>query len=112
MCEVPGVELLWFGPADYSSTAGFRGQWEGPGVAEDILKLKDQVRAAGKQCGLIATSIDDLQLRQSQGFRAIGLGMDTGLMLRSLKQSLAAVGRDRNIRASLTPDADVLPKRE
>jgi 2-keto-3-deoxy-L-rhamnonate aldolase RhmA len=33
MCEVPGVELLWFGPADYSSTAGFRGHWEGPGVA-------------------------------------------------------------------------------
>ena len=36
MCQVDGVELMWFGPADFSSTAGFRGQWEGPGVAEQI----------------------------------------------------------------------------
>lgn len=104
MCQVPGVELMWFGPADYSSTAGYRGQWEGPGVAEQILKMKDTIRAAGRQCGLIATSIENIQERQSQGFRAIGLGMDTGLLLRSLKAALAAVGKDRPVRASLIPD--------
>ena len=37
MVQVPGVELFWFGPADYSASAGHRGQWEGPGVAEEIL---------------------------------------------------------------------------
>lgn len=105
MCQVDGVELLWFGPADYSSTAGYRGQWEGPGVAEQILKLKDTIRNAGKHCGLIATSVENLHERQAQGFRAIGLGMDTGLLLRSLKGALAAVGRDSAIRASLTPDS-------
>lgn len=105
MCQVDGVELMWFGPADFSSTAGFRGQWEGPGVAEQILKLKDTIRASGKHCGLLATSIDDMHERQTQGFRAIGVGTDTGLLLRSLKVSLAAVGRDRPIRASLTPDS-------
>src|SRR5262249_55573666 len=51
MLEVGGVELFWFGPADYSATAGHRGQWEGPGVADDILRLKDAVRTAGKHCG-------------------------------------------------------------
>ena len=104
MCQVDGVELVWFGPADFSSTAGFRGQWEGPGVAEQILKLKDTIRAAGKHCGLLATSIDNMHERQAQGFRGIGVGTDTGLLLRSLKASLAAVGKDRPIRASLTPD--------
>ena len=104
MCQVDGVELLWFGPADYSSTAGYRGQWEGPGVADQILKMKDTIRSAGKHCGVIATGIDNIHERQAQGFRAIGLGMDTGLLLRSLKGSLAAVGRDSSIRASLTPD--------
>jgi 2-dehydro-3-deoxyglucarate aldolase/4-hydroxy-2-oxoheptanedioate aldolase len=104
MCQVDGVELFWFGPADYSSTAGYRGQWEGPGIAEQILKLKETIRRAGKHCGTIATSIDNLHERRTQGFSAIGLGMDTGLLLRSLKSSLAAVGRDAPIRASLTPD--------
>ncbi len=105
MCQVDGVELMWFGPADFSSTAGFRGQWEGPGVAEQILRLKNTIRASGKHCGLLATSIDNMHERQAQGFRAIGVGTDTGLLLRSLKASLAAVGRDRSIRASLTPDS-------
>src|SRR5712691_602752 len=36
MCQVDGVELFYFGPADFSATAGFRGQWEGPGAAEQI----------------------------------------------------------------------------
>jgi 2-keto-3-deoxy-L-rhamnonate aldolase RhmA len=101
MCKVDGVELFFFGPADYSSTAGYRGQWEGPGVAEQILKMKDVIRAAGKHCGLIATSIDNQRERVAQGFRAIGLGMDAGLLLRSLKAALAAAGRDKTIRASL-----------
>ena len=36
----------------FSSTAGYRGQWEGPGVAEQILAIKDTIRQAGKHCGV------------------------------------------------------------
>lgn len=103
MCQVPGVELMFFGPADFSSTAGYRGQWEGPGVAEQILQMKDTIRRSGRNCGLIATSIDNLRERQQQGFRMIGLGLDTGLLFRSLKDALATVGRDRAVQASLVP---------
>ena len=102
MLKVPGVEIFQFGPADYSSTAGYRGQWEGPGVAEQILAMKDQIRAAGKHCGVVATSNDNMQQRIGQGFRLIALGMDAGLLLRSLKGSLATAGRDRTINAELT----------
>ena len=35
----------------------------------------------------------------------LGLGVDTGLLLRSLHGALAAVGRDQTMRACLTPDA-------
>src|SRR3954464_463512 len=31
--NVEGVDLFVLGPADYSSSAGFAGQWQGPGVA-------------------------------------------------------------------------------
>ena len=103
MCQVEGVELMFFGPADLSATAGFRGQWEGPGVAEQILQAKDTIRRAGKQCGVIATSHENQIERQQQGFRAIGLGIDASLFARSIKASLAAVGRDRPIQSSLAP---------
>jgi phosphoglycerate dehydrogenase-like enzyme/2-keto-3-deoxy-L-rhamnonate aldolase RhmA len=102
MCAVPGVELFWFGPADYSASAGFRGQWEGPGVGDTLLKLKDTLRAAGKHVGVVATSDENVQQRLQQGFSAIGLGMDAGMLLRSLRASLVGVGRDRQMRADLS----------
>src|SRR5262249_52043556 len=63
MCEVAGADVFYFGPADYSSTAGYRGQWEGPGVAEQLLALKDTIRRAGKHCGVMVTGDDDLRRR-------------------------------------------------
>jgi phosphoglycerate dehydrogenase-like enzyme/2-keto-3-deoxy-L-rhamnonate aldolase RhmA len=101
MCDVEGVDLFWFGPADFSASAGHRGQWEGPGVADEILRLKDTLRRAGKHCGVVATGDENVQQRLRQGFRAIGLGMDAGLLLRSLRAALAGVGRDRVMRADL-----------
>jgi 2-keto-3-deoxy-L-rhamnonate aldolase RhmA len=102
MCGIDGVELFLFGPADFSSSAGYRGQWEGPGVAEEILRLKEVIRTAGKHCGVMSTSAENFAQRREQGFRFIGLGSDTGLLLRSLRAMLAAAGRDRPLDASLT----------
>ena len=103
MCEIDGIDLFFFGPADFSSTAGFRGQWEGPGVAEQILSLKDTINAAGKHCGVVSTSNQNLTDRLDQGFRMLALGTDSGLLLRSLHQSLQEVDRDRLPATSLDP---------
>src|SRR4030095_11567361 len=56
LCQVSGADIFFFGPADYSSTAGYRGQWEGPGVAAELLAIKDTLRAHGKHCGVMTTS--------------------------------------------------------
>ena len=106
MCAVEGVDLFWFGPADYSASAGFRGQWEGPGVADALLRMKDTLRAAGKHCGVVATSDENVQQRLTEGFQAIALGMDAGLLLRSLRTSLVGVGRDRAMTADLASDTN------
>ena len=92
MCQVEGVDLFFFGPADFSSSAGFRGQWEGPGVARQLLATKDLIREAGKHCGVVATGTGNLAERFDQGFRVIALGLDASLLLRSIHESLAAVG--------------------
>ena len=103
LCQVDGTDLFFFGPADHSSSAGYRGQWEGPGIAEQILQSKDTIRHAGKHCGVIGTSISDLLSRRGQGFQMLGVGSDAGLLLRSLHGSLKAVGRDRLPATSLDP---------
>jgi 2-keto-3-deoxy-L-rhamnonate aldolase RhmA/quercetin dioxygenase-like cupin family protein len=103
LCRVEGVELFQFGPADYSATAGYKGQWEGPGVAEQLLALKETIRRHGKHCGVLATSNDNLAQRREQGFRFLGVGMDAGLLLRSLTGALETLGCNTAITTSLAP---------
>lgn len=109
MAQIPGVEVFLFGPADFSATAGHRGQWEGPGVAGQILALKDALRSAGKACGLIVRSPEEFDVRRGQGFQMLGLGSDAGLLFRGTREMLRAAGRDRQPAASLDPlDATVV----
>jgi len=109
LCLVSGVELFFFGPADYSSTAGYRGQWEGPGVVAELQAIKETLRANGKHCGIIATSPENLIERRQQGFRMLGVGSDTGLLLRSLHAALGVVGRDRQMSPTFVPEKTTLP---
>jgi 2-keto-3-deoxy-L-rhamnonate aldolase RhmA len=89
--DVRGVDAIFFGPADYSASAGYLGEWEGPGVADRILTLKDKIRARGCPCGVMATSVEDALRRKRQGFQMIGLGSDTGLLIRSSLEALKAL---------------------
>ena len=109
MLQVDGVEIFFLGPSDYSSSAGYRGQWEGPGVAQKMLEIKDAIRDAGKHCGVIATSNENLLERGRQGFRMIALGIDAGLLLRSLHGALAVAGRDQTIVPALTSQSEPPP---
>lgn len=103
IAAVDGFEWCAFGPADFSASVGHRGQWEGPGVADELLRMKDTLRAAGKQCAIIATSIEDIARRRDQGFRLIGLGMDAGLMARQLRTLLTAAGRPAAMNTCFDP---------
>src|SRR4029078_9832656 len=84
LVAVDGAELFYFGPADYSATSGHLGQWEGPGVADELLAMLPTGRPAGKAAGVIGTSHEDLIARRDQGFRLLGLGTDAILTLRAL----------------------------
>ena len=90
MLQVPGVDLFYFGPADYSSTAGYRGTWEGPGVADELLRINNQIRAQGKFTGIVVRNESDLALRVQQGFQMIGLGLDAGMLLREIGRMASA----------------------
>jgi quercetin dioxygenase-like cupin family protein len=62
------------------------------------------VRSQGKHCGLLATSNENLIERREQGFRMLGVGIDSGLLLRGLGGALTTVGRDRNILPTFEPE--------
>jgi 2-keto-3-deoxy-L-rhamnonate aldolase RhmA len=89
--EVPGVDAIFFGPADFSASAGFLGEWEGGDVAKRILAIKTKARARRISCGIVATSAKDGQMRKRQGFQMISVGMDAGLMMRAAREMIGAL---------------------
>jgi 2-keto-3-deoxy-L-rhamnonate aldolase RhmA/quercetin dioxygenase-like cupin family protein len=103
ICSVDGVDIIHFGPADHSASAGFPGEWEGPGIAREIIEGLKEVSDRGKFAGVMARSPADLSLRTAQGFKVLGLGMDMGLYLSALKSLLKAGGKDARVQTSLQP---------
>ena len=88
---VPGLEAIYFGPADLSASQGYLGQWEGPGVAEQILSVLAKAAARGIGAGVMGTSVEDAVKRRDQGFRLVGLGSDAALLIRSVNAALLAL---------------------
>ena len=86
--DVPGLEAVFYGPSDFSQSRGHMAVWEGPGIAEDILKMAEKVTARGMVNGVIATDEDNITLRKQQGFRMIGIGTDTSLLRKTMLSSL------------------------
>jgi 2-keto-3-deoxy-L-rhamnonate aldolase RhmA len=90
--DVPGVDAIFFGPADYAASAGHVGEWEGPGVAERLLAIKDRIRSRGFACGVMTTDVANAHLRREQGFQMLGLGSDSGLLIRASREAMKALG--------------------
>ncbi len=92
LLAVPGLELIFFGPADLSASYGYLGDWEGPGIAELILDVRARAASRGIGSGIISMDPADACKRRDQGFNMIGLGSDAGLMIRSINTALGALG--------------------
>lgn len=86
---VPGLQTIFVGPGDLSAAQGHVGDWEGPGVAKQILTVCEAARARGIAYGIITRGPDDLELRRQQGFQMLALGTDTGLLISGISAALA-----------------------
>ena len=99
---------MFFGPHDYSASAGYAGHWDqAPGIAEQLLAIKDVIRSHGKHCGVVTMGDEDLLERQKQGFRMLAISLDTGLIIRGLRSILNKVGRNTTMTTDqMPPDQD------
>jgi len=89
--DVRGVDAIFFGPADYSASAGYLGEWEAPGVAERLLAIQRKIRARGVPCGIMGRDIPNMQMRKEQGFQLVGVGSDAGLLIRASREAMKAL---------------------
>ncbi|MFN6995005.1 MAG: 4-hydroxy-2-oxoheptanedioate aldolase [Aquincola tertiaricarbonis] len=100
IAAVPGVDGVFFGPADLSASMGYRGQPGHPEVQRALLDGIATVRAAGKAPGVLAADPALAQQYLDAGALFVAVGVDTTLLVR------AATALCRRFKP---PDAAVAP---
>jgi 2-keto-3-deoxy-L-rhamnonate aldolase RhmA len=91
---IPGLEAIFFGPADLSAAQGHLGSWDEHGVAETLGEIQAKAAASGIASGIMARSVADAVNRRDQGFGLVALGADMTLLVRVLRETLGELGRE------------------
>lgn len=86
IAATPGVDGVFFGPADLSASMGYRGQPSHPEVQKAILDGIATVRAAGKAPGILATDPALAQQYLDAGAQFVAVGLDTAMLVKAASE--------------------------
>lgn len=88
IAATPGVDGVFFGPADLSAGMGYRGQPGHPAVQDAILQGIATVRAAGKAPGILTADPLLAQRYLDAGALFVAVGVDTSLLVQAASRLL------------------------
>ena len=86
IAEVPGVDVLFLGPGDFSILGGFPGQYDHPRIQQAIESVAGAARNAGKHWGMPSPSVEHTKRLLDMGARFIAHGADIVMIKRCLEQ--------------------------
>jgi 4-hydroxy-2-oxoheptanedioate aldolase len=75
IAQVEGIDMLFFGPADFSQGIGDPNNFDNPRIAETRRLIADVARRHGKFAGTVA-SVDSLPATVALGYQFINVGAD------------------------------------
>ncbi|MFA5865798.1 MAG: aldolase/citrate lyase family protein [Phycisphaerae bacterium] len=75
IAALEGVDMLFFGPGDFSQGIGFPGQWDHPRITETRKRVAEVCRAKGKFAGTVGSLANCKELIQ-MGYQFISIGAD------------------------------------
>lgn len=73
--SLPGLDMIFFGPGDYSQAIGAPGQIGHPKVTEARIRVAEIARQKGKFAGTVG-SVDQVPELEKMGYRFISVGAD------------------------------------
>lgn len=75
ICAVEGIDVVFFGPGDFSHGSGLAGQYSHPDVLAARRRVAEACRKAGKWCGAPA-SLETIPQLQEEGIQFFAIGAD------------------------------------
>ena len=94
IAQVDGIDMLFFGPGDFSQGIGDPGNFDNPRIAEARRQIAEITRRHGKFAGTVA-SYDTLPAMVAMGYQFISIGADVvalGEMFRRVAKAFAEIG--------------------
>jgi 4-hydroxy-2-oxoheptanedioate aldolase len=93
--EVPGVDVVFLGPADFSVLSGIAGQWDHPKMLKAMERIAKAAAQAGKHWGTPAFSVEHARHLLDMGARLLCHGADIIMVkngLEAIQKQFAAIG--------------------
>ena len=79
--EVEGIDIIFIGPYDLSSSLGIIGQIDHPIVIETIQKICDKAAQKGIHVGCFADNVQSAKNLRKMGVKFIGYSCDTAIFM-------------------------------
>jgi 4-hydroxy-2-oxoheptanedioate aldolase len=89
IAQTPGIDMLFFGPADFSQGVGHTGDMNHPRVVEARRLVAEAARRHGKFAGTVA-SLDSAKDMVALGYQFINIGSDVGALIDSYQRTVSA----------------------
>ncbi len=95
IAEVEGIDLLFFGPGDFTLACGIPGAFDSPLVRKAIAETSRNAQAAGKRFGTLVSGVENTKEALAAGASLVCYGGDLHFVreaLVSIKQQFAPLG--------------------
>jgi 4-hydroxy-2-oxoheptanedioate aldolase len=92
IAAVDGVDVLFVGPMDLTTSMGIPGQYGDQRFHDALARVATAAKGAGKAVGILLLDPANLGLVRELGYTVVALGSDGGAVVSGLKQSLATLG--------------------
>ena len=93
IAAVEGIDLLWIGQFDLSSSLGIPGEFTHPRFTEALHRVVEAADQHGKSAGFMALSVAEAATRIEQGFRCLAYSGDLWIYQEALRNGLQAIER-------------------
>jgi 2-keto-3-deoxy-L-rhamnonate aldolase RhmA len=91
IAAVDGVDVLFVGPMDLTTSMGIPGQYGDARFHDALGEVADAAKSAGKAAGILLLDAANLPLCRELGYTVVALGSDGGSVQAGLKNSLATL---------------------
>ena len=92
IAALPGIDMLFFGPGDFSQGIGFPGEWDNPLIAETRSRIAAVCAAHGKFAGTVGGT-GNVQDLISMGYRFISVGADVAGLGEYCRGIISEIGK-------------------